>query len=148
MRRRPLEVPLRGQLTCSPPTPHILCMNRWDESTVQRSGQIATRIRNSGGGLPTMTLSPALPSVRPSDCDMRNSKDRRLGLAPSSQGYEHLPYFRHNLPTSGVMRHAASERSAEVPLALIFLNQRNQHRFWRRLLSVQASRSSVPTQRK
>ena len=113
MRRRPLAVPLRGQLTCSPPTPHILCMNRWDESMVQRSGQIATQIRSSGGGLPTidpLTRPTISASIR---CDMRNSKDRRLGLAPSSQGYEHLPYFRHNLPTSGVMQHAASERPAE-----------------------------------
>jgi hypothetical protein len=118
MRRCPLGVLLRGQLTCSPPTPRIFLHEplEWkygttvklDYNTDQKSPS-----RDECRGLPTVTLSTR-PSISASiRCDMRNSKDRRLGLAPSSQGYEHLPYFRHNLPTSGVMQHAASERPAE-----------------------------------
>lgn len=110
------------------PATHIL----HEPPEVYYNGRARMQHRSEVLAVTSVAACPQWPlSIRPCitasiRCDIRNSKDRHSALAPSSQGYGHLLDF---VPTSAScdMLHPRDQR--KVPLALIFLDQRNVPHF-------------------
>jgi hypothetical protein len=84
----------RGQLTCSPSTPRIFARTTGMEVCTTVGPDCNTDQKSWRRRVSRLAHGDLLSAfIR---CDMRNGKDRHSSLAPSPQGYEHLPYFGYN----------------------------------------------------